>query len=72
MGLSLTKKFPGTKGVRWFNVAVLVITPLTALYGLYATNIRRSTGIFAGIYYIFSMLGENALTIMTYQAQDNL
>ncbi|KAF8192979.1 delta 9-fatty acid desaturase protein [Pholiota molesta] len=60
MGLSLTKKFPGTKGVRWFNVAVLVITPLAALYGLYATNIRRSTGIFAGIYYIFSMLGITA------------
>ncbi|KAF9475742.1 delta 9-fatty acid desaturase protein [Pholiota conissans] len=62
MGLTLTKKFPGTKGVRWFNVAVLVITPLIALYGLYASSdgIRRKTAIFAGLYYVFSMLGITA------------
>ncbi|KAF8154570.1 delta 9-fatty acid desaturase protein [Crassisporium funariophilum] len=57
---SLTQNFPPTKGVRWFNLAVLTITPLIAGYGLWSVRLRRDTGFFAVAYYIFSMLGITA------------
>jgi stearoyl-CoA desaturase (delta-9 desaturase) len=50
--------FPPTHGIRWFNVAILVLTPLLALYGLCTMHISRATGLFAVTYYTFSMLGE--------------
>ncbi|KDR79185.1 hypothetical protein GALMADRAFT_63433 [Galerina marginata CBS 339.88] len=58
MWSALTQKFPTTTGIRWFNVAVLVFTPLIALVGLWKVKLRRDTGWFAIVYYVFSMLGE--------------
>jgi len=55
---ALTRNFPPTKGIRWFNLAMLTLTPLVAVYGLWTVKIRRDTGFFAVAYYIFSMLGE--------------
>jgi len=55
---TLSQNFPPTTGIRWFNVVVLTLTPLIAVYGLWTVKIRRETGFFAVAYYIFSMLGE--------------
>ncbi|PFH47568.1 hypothetical protein AMATHDRAFT_6624 [Amanita thiersii Skay4041] len=55
---SLTRGFPTIKGVRWFNLAVLTITPAIAIYGLLYVPPRRETIIFAVAYYLFTMLGE--------------
>ncbi|KAJ7182712.1 delta 9-fatty acid desaturase protein [Mycena crocata] len=51
-------KFPPIEGVRWFNVFVLVGTPLIALYGLIFVTPDRRTVVFALAYYLFSMIGE--------------
>ena len=51
--------FPPIHGIRWFNVAILVLTPLLALYGLHSVHIRRPTALFAFAYYTFSMLGKS-------------
>ncbi|TFK37131.1 hypothetical protein BDQ12DRAFT_222818 [Crucibulum laeve] len=57
---NLTQKFPATNGIRWFNVAVLAITPAIAVYGLLFAHRRQETIIFSMLYYIFSMLGITA------------
>jgi hypothetical protein len=56
---ALTHGFPPTKGIRWFNLTVLTLTPLVAFYGLWTVKVRRDTGFFAIAYYVFSMLGES-------------
>ncbi|KAJ7319070.1 delta 9-fatty acid desaturase protein [Mycena olivaceomarginata] len=53
-------KFPPIEGVRWFNVAVLVLTPLIAICGLVLVPLERKTVIFACAYYLFSMIGITA------------
>ncbi|PPR00686.1 hypothetical protein CVT24_000974 [Panaeolus cyanescens] len=58
---SITRKFPSTKGIRGFNLAVLTVTPLIAVYGLWKGNIIRGTSYFAFLYYVFSMLGYHRL-----------
>ncbi|KAJ7621244.1 delta 9-fatty acid desaturase protein [Roridomyces roridus] len=52
--------FPPIEGVRWFNVAVLTLTPLTALYGILVIPFDRRTILFAIAYYLFSMIGITA------------
>ncbi|KIY52154.1 delta 9-fatty acid desaturase protein [Fistulina hepatica ATCC 64428] len=52
--------FPAVVGFRWFNICVLVATPLIALYGLTAISRQRETVFFAIAYYVFSMLGITA------------
>jgi hypothetical protein len=52
------KGFPVIHGVRWFNVAVLVFTPLTALYGLCFVGFDRRTFTFAIAYFFFTVFGE--------------
>jgi stearoyl-CoA desaturase (delta-9 desaturase) len=54
-------KFPPIEGIRWFNVSVLVITPLIALYGLLFVPFDRRTVTFAFAYYVFSMIGRISL-----------
>ncbi|KAL1664927.1 hypothetical protein GGF50DRAFT_53806 [Schizophyllum commune] len=56
---ALLAGFPPIKGVRWFNVYVLVTTPAAALYGLCYTTLHPWTVAFAAAYYVFSMLGES-------------
>ncbi|KAJ7678161.1 delta 9-fatty acid desaturase protein [Mycena polygramma] len=53
-------KFPPIEGVRWFNVAVLVLTPLISICGLFLVPLDRRTVIFACAYYVFSMIGITA------------
>ncbi|KAI0643629.1 hypothetical protein C8Q79DRAFT_1012205 [Trametes meyenii] len=48
------------KRVRWFNVAVLTITPGIWLYGIYTTPLRRETLLWSTLYYAFSMIGITA------------
>ncbi|KAJ7705420.1 delta 9-fatty acid desaturase protein [Mycena rosella] len=53
-------KFPPIEGIRWFNVCILVGTPLIALYGLLFVPFDRRTLVFAFAYYLFSMIGITA------------
>jgi len=45
--------------IRWFNLAVLTITPAIAAYGAWVVKTQRDTVAFAIAYYVFSMLGKN-------------
>lgn len=47
--------------IRWFNVAVLVLTPAAGIYGAFYTPLHRSTLLFSAFYYFFSMLGTRLL-----------
>ncbi|CAK5274223.1 unnamed protein product [Mycena citricolor] len=48
--------FPQIVGVRWFNVAVLLLTPMPAAYGLWYVPVTLKTAVFAILYYFFSMI----------------
>lgn len=54
------RKFPTVTGVRWFNVAVLTITPAIAIYGLCCVPSRCETAVFAVMYFLFTMFGITA------------
>ena len=43
--------------VRWFNLAILTITPAVGLYGSFTTPLRAPTLLWAAAYYVISMLG---------------
>jgi hypothetical protein len=43
--------------VRWFNLSVIVITPLVALYGALTTHLDARTFWFCVFYYVFNMIG---------------
>ncbi|KAF8890431.1 hypothetical protein BD779DRAFT_1438474 [Infundibulicybe gibba] len=59
--MHLPHGFPPVKGVRWFNVGVLVLTPALAVYGFIAIHeYQRKTMIFALLYYLFSVIGITA------------
>ena len=51
------EKFPSVTRVRWFNLSILTITPVLAIYGLLTVLPDSRTSVFAILYYIFSMLG---------------
>lgn len=57
--MGLADNFPQITGVRWFNVAVLTLTPAIAVYGMICVPLQRKTLIFSVLYYIFSMLGRH-------------
>jgi len=67
MKTTVRKGFPAMKGVRWFNVAVLTITPAIALYGILHASVRRETILFSAAYYIFTMLGKCFLPMFCFQ-----
>ncbi|KAI0676698.1 hypothetical protein C8Q78DRAFT_1073491 [Trametes maxima] len=48
------------KRVRWFNVAILTITPGIWLYGVSTTSLRLETLLWSMLYYAFSMIGITA------------
>jgi len=56
---------PPTTQIRWFNVAILTITPAVTAYGLWAVEARRGIVGFSIVYYIFSMLGEHRNHLLT-------
>ena len=64
MPSSLTQNFPATNGIRWFNVAIFIVTTLIAVFGLLTVRIKRGTAFFSVAYYIFSMLGERSTQIL--------
>ena len=43
--------------VRWFNIFVIVVTPLVALYGALTTHLETRTFWFSVFYYVFTMIG---------------
>ena len=43
--------------VRWFNLSVIVVTPLIALYGALTTDLDMRTFWFCVFYYVFNMIG---------------
>ena len=45
------------KEVRWFNLSVIVITPLVASYGALTTHLETPTFWFCVLYYVFNMIG---------------
>ena len=47
--------------VRWFNLSVIVITPLVALYGAATTHLDPRTFSFCVLYYVFNMIGGSFL-----------
>ncbi|RPD54353.1 hypothetical protein L227DRAFT_511857 [Lentinus tigrinus ALCF2SS1-6] len=47
--------------IRWFNLAVLTITPAIGLHGLRSTPLRSYTLAWAAMYYVISMLGYHRL-----------
>jgi len=47
--------------VRWFNLSVIVITPLVALYGALTTRLDTRTFWFCVFYYVFNMIGASSL-----------
>lgn len=52
--------FPPIKGVRWFNVAVLLVTPVLGAYGLmFGRPYQPKTMAFALMYYLFSVIGAS-------------
>ncbi|KAI0773705.1 hypothetical protein C8Q74DRAFT_776181 [Fomes fomentarius] len=55
------KQLHGLLGrVRWFNLAILTITPAIGVYGLRTTPLRASTLLWSIAYYVISMLGITA------------
>jgi len=54
----VASNFPKIRGVRWFNLVILLLTPSIAGIGLLTVTIRCQTMWFSALYYVFSMLGE--------------
>ncbi|TBU27702.1 hypothetical protein BD311DRAFT_788980 [Dichomitus squalens] len=46
--------------LRWFNLAILTITPAVGLYGIYTTRLRWETLLWSTACYVLSMLGITA------------
>lgn len=46
------------KEVRWFNLLVIAVTPLVALYGAMTTHLDIRTFCFCVFYYVFNMIGR--------------
>lgn len=44
--------------IRWFNLSVVTLTPLLAIFGLYTTNLHKATVAFSVLCYIINMLGK--------------
>ncbi|THU81583.1 hypothetical protein K435DRAFT_972295 [Dendrothele bispora CBS 962.96] len=57
---SATSNFPRIRGIRWFNLAIFLITPLIAVVGFLMVPLRGLTMWFSVLYYVFSMLGITA------------
>ena len=43
--------------IRWFNLSVIAITPLVALYGALTTHLETRTFWFSVFYYVFNEIG---------------
>lgn len=43
--------------VVWFNLVVVIATPLASVYGLYTTPMGARTAAFCVLYYLFNMIG---------------
>ncbi|THV00429.1 delta 9-fatty acid desaturase protein [Dendrothele bispora CBS 962.96] len=58
--MSLTQNFPKLRGIRWFNLGILVITPCIAAFGFLVAPLCYQTMLFSICYFIFTMLGITA------------
>jgi hypothetical protein len=50
-------RFPTVHGIEWFNLGVLVCTPLVALWGILHIPMQRPTVILALIHFFVTMIG---------------
>lgn len=50
--------FPPIRGVLWFNLCILLFTPILTLYGLVYVHFKRETLVCSILYYVFSTIGE--------------
>lgn len=44
--------------IRWFNLAVVTLTPLLSIYGLCTTKLHKATIAFSIVCYVVNMIGE--------------
>ena len=51
--------------VIWFNLLVVLITPLISVYGVFAAKFNVRTVCFCVAYYVFNMLGTSARFLMS-------
>lgn len=63
MNYRVPEMFKFLRRVRWFNLAVLTITPLVGLYGIVTTPLSANTLIWSFVCYVFSMIGELAIAV---------
>ena len=57
--MSTLKKLVGMlRRVRWFNLAILTVTPAVGLYGTRTTALQTQTLLWSIAYYVISMLGK--------------
>jgi len=49
--------------VRWFNLSVIVVTPLVALYGAMTTHLDARTLWFCAFYFVFNVIGGFFLSV---------
>jgi len=66
----MSSSLPLIQRIRWFNLAVLTITPAIGAYGVWAVKAQRDTVAFAIAYYVFSMLGKNYDYSLIYSANN--
>lgn len=52
--LSLTN---WTSEIIWFNLVVVVATPVLSIYGLCSTPFTARTAVFCVLYYLYNMIG---------------
>ncbi|TBU38077.1 hypothetical protein BD309DRAFT_1084279 [Dichomitus squalens] len=58
--MSLFATFPIIRGVEWFNLAILLVTPLVSVYGIVYVPLKSKTLVFSLLYFWFSILGITA------------
>ena len=57
--------------IRWFNLIVVVATPLMSLYGAYTTTLKTNTFIFCILCYLINMIGT-WITLLSYSNSPRL
>lgn len=61
-----------TSEVVWFNLIVVVATPLVSLYGLYTTPLVARTVAFCVLCYLVNMIGRDVTLIVATRADVGL
>jgi len=49
--------FPPIQGVRWFDVAILLLMPALSIYGMLYVPLKAETAYLSAFFYFWTMLG---------------